>query len=87
MPVYIGIDWSQTKHDVCYLNEAGASIARQVVAHSPEGFQKLDAQRQQLGLATDACLVGIESAPNLLIDSPMACGAMVITRSLSSRRT
>src|SRR5260370_18427888 len=68
MPVHIGIDWSQTKHDVCYLNEAGAPIARQVVAHSPEGFQKLDAQRQLLGLAASECLVGIETAHNLLID-------------------
>ena len=68
MPVYIGIDWSQTKHDVCILNEAGAPIARAVVAHSPAGFQKLDAQRQPLGLAASECLVGIESAHNLLID-------------------
>jgi transposase len=68
MPVYIGIDWSQTKHDVCILNEAGAPIARQVLAHSPEGFQKLDAQRQQLGLAASECRVGIETAHNLLID-------------------
>jgi transposase len=68
MPVYIGIDWSQTKHDVCILNEAGAPIARQVLAHSPEGFQKLDAQRQQLGLAASECQVGIETAHTLLID-------------------
>ncbi len=68
MPVYIGIDWSQTKHDVCILNEAGAPLARVVVAHSPAGFQKLDAQRQPLGLAASECLVGIETAHNLLID-------------------
>ncbi len=68
MPVYIGIDWSQTKHDVCILNEAGAPLARLIVAHSPEGFQKLDAQRQPLGLAASECLVGIETAHNLLID-------------------
>src|SRR5437773_2290241 len=68
MPVYIGIDWSQTKHDVCILNEAGTPLARLVVAHSPEGFQKLDAQRQLLGLAANECLVGIETAHSLLID-------------------
>jgi hypothetical protein len=68
MPVYIGIDWSQTKHDICILNEAGAPLARLVVAHSPAGFQKLDAQRQPLGLAASECLVGIETAHNLLID-------------------
>jgi transposase len=68
MPVYIGIDWSQTKHDICIMNEAGAPIARQIVAHSPAGFQKLEAQRQQLGLAASECLVGIETAHTLLID-------------------
>src|SRR5712691_736967 len=68
MPVYIGIDWSQTKHDVCILNEAGAPLARVVVAHSPQGFQKLEAQRQPLGLAASEFLVGIETAHNLLID-------------------
>ena len=68
MPVYIGIDWSQTKHDVCFLNEAGAPIVRQILAHSPEGFQKLEAHRQQLGVPASECLVGIETAHNLLID-------------------
>ncbi len=68
MPVYIGIDWSQTKHDVCLLNEAGAVIARQVAAHAPDGFQKLDQSRQQLGLTASECLVGIETAHTLLMD-------------------
>jgi len=70
MPVYIGIDWSHAtrKQDIFILNEAGAPLARVVVAHSAEGFQKLDAQRQPLGLAASECLVGIETAHNLLID-------------------
>ena len=69
MPVYIGIDWSHAtrKHYVCFLNEAGASIARQVLAHSPEGFQKLETHRQKLGLAANECLVGIESAHTLRV--------------------
>ena len=27
MKVYIGIDWSQNKHDLCVLNQAGAYLA------------------------------------------------------------
>ena len=27
MTVYIGIDWSQLKRDVCFMNEAGKAIA------------------------------------------------------------
>jgi len=26
MKVYIGIDWSQNKHDLCFLNQAAARI-------------------------------------------------------------
>ncbi len=68
MSVYIGIDWSQDKHDVAFLNEAGAIIARLTISHQPDGFRELDATRQQLGVAAEACLVGIETAHNLLLD-------------------
>jgi len=36
--INIGIDWSQTHHDVCFLNDARAVVTRVTVAHSPEGF-------------------------------------------------
>lgn len=68
MRVYIGIDWSQDKHDVCFVNEAGAAIARVVLAHSPEGFARLETHRQQLGVSPAECVVGIETAHNLIID-------------------
>lgn len=68
MTVYIGIDWSQDKHDVCFLDEAGESIARVVVSHSPEGFARFEAHRQRLGATPAECLVGIETAHNLVID-------------------
>jgi len=61
MTVYIGIDWSQLKHDVCFVNEAGAAIARVVLAHSPEGFARLERHRQQLGVLPAECVVGIEN--------------------------
>ena len=38
MKVYIGIDWSQNKHDLCFLNEAGAHLARLSIPHTPVGF-------------------------------------------------
>ena len=66
--MYIGIDWSQLKHDVCFLNEAGAPIARVVLAHRPAGFARLEAHRQQLGVSPADCRVGIETAHNLVID-------------------
>ncbi len=68
MPVYLGIDWSQAKHDAAFLNEAGAVIAQLVLPHRPEGLLQLDATPQQLGVAPSECLVGLETAHNLLVD-------------------
>ncbi len=67
MNVYLGIDWSQLKHDLCWMNEAGAVVAQQSILHSVDGFAKLDDARQRLGIAPEACLVGIETAHSLLI--------------------
>jgi hypothetical protein len=72
--VYLGIDWSQMKHDLCWMNEAGAVVARQTILHSTDGFAKLDDARQRLGVAPEACLVGIETAHSLLIDFLWARG-------------
>ena len=68
MSIYIGIDWSQDKHDVAFMNAAGAIIARLTIPHQVEGFEKLDEMRRQLGVPTSQCLVGMETAHNILID-------------------
>lgn len=68
MTVYIGIDWSESKHDVAYLNPAGAQIARLSIPHSPQGFAQFVAKCQQLGFAPGACQIALETAHNLVID-------------------
>lgn len=68
MKVYIGIDWSERKHDIVFMNEAGAPIVRLTIPHAPEGFLKLEATRRELGVAREDCLVGLETAHNLVID-------------------
>jgi transposase len=68
MSIYIGIDWSQDKHDVAFMNAAGAIIARLTIPHQPAGFRELETTRQQLGVAAAECLVGLETAHNLLLD-------------------
>jgi transposase len=68
MEVYIGIDWSESKYDICFMNQAGARIAEQVIPASSEGLLYLDARRQALGVPPAACLVGLETAHNLMID-------------------
>jgi len=49
MQVYIGIDWSESKHDVAYMNEKGAILALGVIEHTLAGLLKLEAMRQRLG--------------------------------------
>ena len=68
MQVYIGIDWSEAKHDVIMMNAAGAALARFEIPHSSEGFLQLDETRWRMKLAPEDCVVGLETAHNLLID-------------------
>jgi hypothetical protein len=51
MRIYIGIDWSEQKHDVTLLNEQGAILGQLTMAHTPEGLLKLEEARQQVGVA------------------------------------
>jgi len=68
MNVYVGIDWSTKKHDIVFLNEAGAIIACLTIPHQVAGFAQLERTREQLGVTASACLVGLETAHNILID-------------------
>lgn len=68
MKVYIGIDWSEKKHDICYVHENGEVLRNLQVPHSMNGFVEIDKTRQELGIAVDECCVGLETAHNLLVD-------------------
>ena len=68
MSVYMGIDWSEKKHDLAILNEAGKVIAQAVIPHQKSGFHQLDETREALAVSVDDCLVGMETAHNVLID-------------------
>lgn len=68
MASYIGIDWSEDKHDVVFLNEAGAILGQLTMAHTLEGRRNLEKTRAYLGLSRAECWVGLETAHNLVID-------------------
>ena len=68
MPVYIGIDWSEDKHDIVFVNGTGMDVARLTVPHSLDGFAQMDAARRKLGLVAEECVIGLETAHNLIID-------------------
>lgn len=68
MSTYVGIDWSEEKHDVTFLNAAGVIISQFVMAHTPDGLLKLEEARRRLGYSRDECLVAVETAHHLIID-------------------
>jgi transposase len=68
MQVYIGIDWSEAKHDVLFMNRSGVAVAQLTIPHSLEGFEQLEFTRQGLGVEPKVCLIGLETAHNLIID-------------------
>ena len=68
MSVYIGIDWSEKKHDVVFQTEEGCQLASFTISHNLEGFLTFDNFRQQLGIPPDEVVLGMETAHNLLID-------------------
>ena len=68
MKLYIGIDWSQSKHDVCFLNHSGVIQAHAVIEHSQKGFWKFEHMRVQMGVEPEDCLIGLETAHSILVD-------------------
>jgi transposase len=68
MLVYIGIDWSEQKHDIAIMNEKGGVIDQLTIAHTWEGLMQIDRTCQKLGLGQQDCLIGIETSHNLLLD-------------------
>lgn len=68
MKVYIGIDWSEQKHDICFVREDGVLLRHMVIAHHIQGFVEFDQARQALGLEAAQCVVGLETAHSLLVD-------------------
>ena len=69
MKVYIGIDWSKEKHDAIFMNEAGQAIMYCQFSHMQSGFLELDDARRKLGVEPSACIVGIETSYNMIIDA------------------
>lgn len=68
MSVYIGIDWSEKKHDVVFLNEQGAILAQLSMSHTPDGLLNLEKTRLHAGIEVEECWVALETAHNLVID-------------------
>jgi transposase len=68
MKVYIGIDWSEQKHDICFLKDNGEVLRNLQIPHTMNGFFTFDKARQEMGVLAGECVVGMETAHNLLVD-------------------
>ena len=68
MKVYIGIDWSENKHEICFMHETGEVLLVREIPHTIAGFQQLDQARQSLGVGRQEVIIGLETAHNLLVD-------------------
>ena len=68
MKTLIGIDWSRKHHDVRLHNEEGALVSRFRIAHNWDGFQQLGQAIAQVNPEPSNCLIGIETADNMLVD-------------------
>jgi len=74
MEVYIGIDWSENKHDVAIMNEAGKLLVQFSIEHTPDGFAKILSRCRRFGIESENAVVGLETAHNLLMDFLWARG-------------
>jgi transposase len=70
---FAGIDWSDKKHDVVVIDEAGRKVAQLRVTHSPEGLSKLVSFLKEIGpLDQLACI--LETNHGLLITALLEAG-------------
>lgn len=68
MKLYIGIDWSAKKHDLCFMNEQGGVLEQLEIEHNQAGLKKFEESRKKYAIGVEDCYVGIETARNLIID-------------------
>ncbi|MAT42309.1 MAG: hypothetical protein CL609_08215 [Anaerolineaceae bacterium] len=68
MKLYIGIDWSSKKHDVCMMNEKGGVLELFEIENNQEGYWRLEERRKKYGVDIDNSSIGIETNYNLVID-------------------
>jgi transposase len=74
MLVYIGIDWSEQKHDLAFMNEKGGLIEHTTIPHTWDGLMRIDRMCKSIGVSEQECLIGIETSHNLLIDYLLSKG-------------
>jgi transposase len=65
--LYVGIDWADEPHDVCFTDDTATTLAQFQIAHSTEGFTALHTQIAQHQADPAAVLVALETTRGLLV--------------------
>jgi transposase len=65
--IFVGVDWSESSHDVCVLDEAGAVLARKKVPDTLAGVRALHELLAPFADEPDEVLVGIEKERGLIV--------------------
>lgn len=71
--IYTGIDWSDSFHDFCILDEAGEKIESFNIGHGPDGFEAAH-KRMAKHANPDQMRVAIETKDSLLVDFLLELG-------------
>jgi Transposase/Transposase IS116/IS110/IS902 family len=75
--VFVGIDWSETQHEVQVMAESGEALRSLRIAHGVEGVTKLQETIAEFATEPSEVVVGIESDHGLLVNVLVASGYAV----------
>jgi transposase len=75
-PVFAGIDWGGSEHQLCVLDSAGARLTQQRVTHDVAGLAELDTALTKHGTALP---IAVERAEGILVEHLHARGHTVFS--------
>jgi predicted RNA-binding protein with PUA domain len=70
--IFIGVDWAETHHDVCVMDDAGRVLARKRIGDSLEGVAELHALLAEHAEEPEEVVVGIEKDRGLIVTALVA---------------
>jgi transposase len=68
MMLFVGIDWSSEKHDICICSQEGARLSQFTIKNDYQGYHRLVQELRMLGVPAPECMIGIETDSLLLVD-------------------
>ncbi|HEY5092535.1 MAG TPA: IS110 family transposase [Acidimicrobiales bacterium] len=70
--IFIGVDWAETHHDVCVLDEGGTVLARKKIPDSLVGVRALHELLSTFAEEPEEVIVGIEKDRGLIVTAILA---------------